>query len=421
MAQDASNTQEQSAARMEQRVRELELRLAEVERERGLSREEHAETCPQCADAARRASEAEAQFHSMFVEAFEGLAISIDGKIVLANPALGALGRCDPSEIVGKTVLELTTPEESAVIMRRIRAGDRTPCEVTAIRPDGSSFPCEVMGRNVIYGGCTARLTTFRDLTVQKNEERARRRFEERLQSAKKLETLGMIAGGIAHDFNNLLLVMMGHAELAMSQADLAVEHHLHKIRGAAQAASELTSQMLTFAGRGALDREPVQLGQVVREVVELYQPPQMIDVRIDLQQVAFDAAPILGDPAQIRQVVLNLLINAAEALSEQGQRIAFRVHEVERSAEELHELMVDASAGPGRFVQLEVQDEGCGMEPETLNRVFDPFFSTKFQGRGLGLASVLGIVRSHAGAVHVESAPGRGARFSLLFPVAQS
>jgi len=397
---------------MEQRVRELEQRLHELERERS------AGACPRCADAERRAREAEAQFHSMFSEAFEGLAISIDGTIVLANPALAALGRCETSELVGKSVLDLTMPDEGAIIMRRIRALDTRPIEVTALRLDGSSFPCELMGRNVTYGGRTARLTTFRDLTLQKDEERARRRFEERVQSTKKLETLGMIAGGIAHDFNNLLLVMMGHAELAMSQVDPLIEHHLQKIRDAAQAASVLTSQMLTYAGRGALDRERVQLGQVVLEVVELYQPPSHPGVHVDTTQVSCAVAPILADPARLKQVVLNLLINATEALTGYGQRIALRVSEVTRSADELHEMMVDASRGPGRFVQLEVQDEGCGMEQDTLNRVFDPFFSTKFQGRGLGLASVLGIVRSHAGAVHVESSPGRGARFCVLFPV---
>jgi two-component system cell cycle sensor histidine kinase/response regulator CckA len=250
MPRDASNDPGQVAPRGEPRARE--------ESPEHTVSDAGAGVCSECVESKRRASEAEAQFHSMFVEAFEGLAISVDGKIVLANPALGALGRCDPAELIGKSVLELTTPEEGPVVLSRIRAGDTTPCELTAVRLDGSSFPCEVMGRGVIYGGRAARLTTFRDLTLRKNEELARRRFEERLQSARKLETMGMIAGGVAHDFNNLLLVMMGHAELAMAHATPELVHHLSKIRAAAQAAGRLTAQMLTFAGRGALEREPL-------------------------------------------------------------------------------------------------------------------------------------------------------------------
>ncbi len=356
----------------------------------------------------------------MFNEAFEGLAISVEGRIVLANRALARLGRCEPEELVGKTVLELATADCVPNILKRIRENDQRPYEVVAIRPDGSTFPCEVMGHAIMYRGSIARLTSFRDLTQQKAEERARRRVEERLQSAQKLESLAMIAGGVAHDFNNLLLVMLGHAELARTHADGRTAMHLAKIEAAASAASQLTSQMLTFAGRGAADCEQLQLGELIYEVVAMFADSTKGDL-IDTSGVEAGLPAIWADRVQVRQLLVNLLLNAMDALAERAGKIYVRLREVERSAEELRELSVDASEGPGRFLELSVDDEGCGMAPETLRRMFDPFFSTKFQGRGLGLATVLGIVQAHAGAVGAESTPGEGTRVALLFPLARA
>lgn len=418
MPHDGSNPQEQSASRAEQRARELEQRVAELERERLTWSGEMPVSCATCAEATRRASEAEAQFRSMFSEAFEGLAISVDGRVVLANPALGLLGRCHPDEIVGKSVLDLTRPEDGSRVMEKIRAGDRAPYELTAVRPDGSSFPCEVMGRNISYGGSSARLTSFRDLTQQKDEERARQRFEARLQRAQKLENLGTMAAGVAHDFNNLLLVMLGHAELALAHATPQVADHLRKIHAAAQAACKLTEQMLTFAGHGVAAHEDVQLGCLVREVVAQIQL-SLGHVVVDTTQIAHGLPTISADRAQMKQLITNLVLNAVEAVAGSEHKVFVCVREVRCSADDLHEMVMNASEEAGRFLELEVRDEGCGMTGETLSRIFDPFFSTKFQGRGLGLASVLGIVRGHAGAIDVESTPGKGTRFSMLFPLA--
>jgi signal transduction histidine kinase len=274
------------------------------------------------------------------------------------------------------------------------------------------------MGRTVVHGGKKARLSSFRDLTRQKEVERTRRRFEERLQRTQKLEDLGVIAGGVAHDFNNLLLVILGHAELALTHAGPLLAEHLRKIQAAAQAAGELTAQMLTFAGRGAVEREAVELGKVVREVLALCHGA-LGDLQVDTGQIAGDLPTVFADSAQVRQLIMNLVVNAVEALTDQSEGLAISVREVERTTEELRELTVDASKGAGRFVELQVRDEGCGMDAETMARIFDPFFSTKFQGRGLGLASVLGIVRGHAGALDVESTVGQGTRFTLLFPLA--
>lgn len=431
MPHDGSNPKEQGAPRAEQGLHALEQRVVELERERlsiarapnGVLRPWSGETplaCSNCAESTRRADEAEAQFRSLFSEAFEGLAISVNGKIVLANPALAVLGRCDPAEIVGKNVLDLTTPSDGVRALQRIRSGDRSPYELTAVRPDGSSFPCEVLGRNISYGGGSARLTSFRDLTQRKEEERARQRFEERLQQAQKLENLGTIAAGVAHDFNNLLLVVQGHAELARAHASPQVAEHLGKIHAAAQAAVKLTEQMLTFAGHVASDREAIQLGCLVREVAAMLQA-SLGEVIIDTRDIVNGLPTVFADRAQMKQLTMNLLLNAVEAVAGSGRGVFVRLREVECSVHELHEMVMNAAEQPGRFVELEVRDEGCGMTNETLTRIFDPFFSTKFQGRGLGLASVLGIVRAHAGAIDVESAPGRGSRFSLLFPLARS
>jgi PAS domain S-box-containing protein len=245
-----------------------------------------------------------------------------------------------------------------------------------------------------------------------------RKRIERKLLESQKLESLGLLAGGIAHDFNNLLTSVLGNATLALRALpeDEPARKQIERMRVAAERAADLTRQMLAYSGRNRLVARPVDLNALVTEMAELLE--SAISKKAVLIRELADGLPAVeADATQIRQVVLNLITNASEALDDRGGTI--RV--VTGTASGAEVAAADWS-GPGaphaeRYVALEVRDDGVGMDPETRRRMFDPFFSTKFAGRGLGLAAALGIVRGHHGAIRVESEPGRGTGVRLLFP----
>ena len=255
---------------------------------------------------------------------------------------------------------------------------------------------------------------------VRSKEEREL--LESQMQHSQKLESLGVLAGGIAHDFNNLLTGIMGNADLALLDvpADSPARECLGEIRATAQRAADLSRQMLAYSGKGSFVIEPIDLNDIVREMASLLEVS--ISKRALLEyDLAGDLPVVVADATQIRQVIMNLIMNASDAIGDADGtiRVASRMVHCERSY--LSECYLVENVEPGEFVGLTVSDSGCGMSDETLQRIFDPFFTTKFTGRGLGLASTLGIVRGHGGAVRVESEPGIGSSFEVLLPAADT
>ena len=256
------------------------------------------------------------------------------------------------------------------------------------------------------------------DITDRKKAEEERKALQTQIQYAQKLESLGVLAGGIAHDFNNLLLGILGNAELAMDGLDPAstTSEHLGEIEMAAKRAADLCRQMLAYSGRGTFKIEPISLNQVIEEMGKL-----LARTLSKKAQLSFDLDPELpaveADAAQIQQIVLNLITNASEALGENGGTVSVRTGVIVCSSEYLAGAWLSPALPAGRYVRLEVIDNGCGMTEETRRKIFDPFFTTKFTGRGLGLAAVLGIVRGHKGAIEVCSERGKGTTFQVLFP----
>jgi CheY-like chemotaxis protein len=226
------------------------------------------------------------------------------------------------------------------------------------------------------------------------------------------------LAGGIAHDFNNLLTGMLGYAELALLNLapDAPARAHLDQIRQAALRAADLAQQMLAYAGRGRLVLQTIDLARLVMDIARLLQAalPKHTVVR-------FEHTPglpaIEGDPTQIRQVIMNLLTNAAEAIGTENGMVMVRTGWVYAQPADLVSPYLHEELPAGSYVTLEVADTGCGMDEAILAKIFDPFFTTKFTGRGLGLAAVLGIVRSHQGTIQVTSQPRQGTTFRVLFP----
>lgn len=269
-------------------------------------------------------------------------------------------------------------------------------------------------------GTAVGLVAIYEDVTERRRVERISRQLQERLVEAQKLESLGVLAGGIAHDFNNLLTLILGNTHLARSETMQPgpVQEALREIEQATHRATELTAQMLAYAGKGRFIIGPVDLGNLIHDAAPLLEAAVPGGARLQVE-VPASLPAVEGDPAQLRQVLTNLLTNAGEALVDGGGTITVRAGAVEVSREELIRTMLPQELVPGRYLRLEVQDGGAGMTAEVQQRIFEPFFSTRFAGRGLGLPAVLGIVRRHRGTLQIDSRPGQGTRVSVYLPLA--
>lgn len=251
-----------------------------------------------------------------------------------------------------------------------------------------------------------------RDVTQQKQSEKM-------ILQAQKMESLGVLAGGAAHDFNNLLVVILAQTSLALAKLplDTPARAHVEKAIHAAEHAADLTQQMLAYSGRGQFETKPVNLNQLAQKNLNLFTTavPKNVKLQLDLAEYI---PYIEADPGQMQQVVMNLILNAAEAIGQELGLVTLSTHVIEVMADGgMFPQWVGEPLLPGHYVQFDVSDNGCGMDAATLAKIFDPFFSTKKLGRGLGLAAVLGIVRGHKGAVQIDSEPGSGTVFHLYFP----
>ncbi len=335
----------------------------------------------------------------------------------------GHLVRCAETPEIpleGEELVLLQLPpdiDESVVLVHefRRRTGDRTPLVVLgAWQREAEIAPLLAAGADdYIVFPCEPEAIALR-LAVADHQARKhsagseQKRLEERMARTSKTESLATLAGSLAHDFNNLLAAILGNAELAMMDAlpQSPVRYCLEQIDKTSRRAAELAHQMLIYAGRGANDSEfsAVNLNELVQEMAELLRIS--IPKSCAIQYYFSRPLPLIcGEPSQLRQVVMNLLINAGEAMGERGGSTFVRTGAIEED-------------GLATGVSLQVRDTGCGMSAEVRARIFDPFFTTKKSGRGLGLAAVQGIVRAHQGKIEVESQPGQGSTFHIVFPV---
>lgn len=257
------------------------------------------------------------------------------------------------------------------------------------------------------------------DITAQKAAEHERIALERKLLEGQKLESLGTLAGGIAHDFNNILTGILGHASLIRLTLppDSPLLPGIDVIESSSVRAGELCRQMLAYAGKGRFAVDPVDVSQLVSKLAPL------LNVSVGRKAVlrlglAPDLPTVLADATQLRQIVMNLVNNAAEATQDPTSSVAVTTGIMAADPAYLAACVAGAELSPGDYVFIEVRDHGVGLSPGLIPKIFDPFYTTKFAGRGLGLAAVLGIVRGHQGALHVDSSPGRGAAFRLLLPV---
>jgi signal transduction histidine kinase len=344
---------------------------------------------------------------------------------------LGAFGAAGEALVHGLDDLRAVKAGHADALHRAL-AGEVVEYELT-LQPAAASGDADADGeeraifRRLLVpvrahgGGASAVVSVLLDVSAERKAEQERERFRERMLHAQKLESLGLLAGGVAHDFNNLLVSVLGHASLLLRglATDSPLRRHALAIETAATRAGEVARQMLAYAGRSQLRQEHVDLSALVHETAELLRVsvPRRAELRLELAPAL---ALVLGDATQLRQVVLNLITNAAEALPEGTGQITLRSGEQSREAIDVARCIGAPDLRAPRFAFLEVRDTGSGMDAATLLRIFDPFFTTKATGRGLGLSAVLGIVRGHHGALFVDSTAGGGTCMRVLLPVAE-
>jgi PAS domain S-box-containing protein len=259
------------------------------------------------------------------------------------------------------------------------------------------------------------------DITAAKRAQAEREQMQSKLLQTQKLESLGVLAGGIAHDFNNLLTGILGNAGLALLrlEASSPARECIQRVIGASERAAELTRQMLAYAGKASFEIRPISLSEHILETTHHLTATISKKVSFDLR--LGDGLPAVEvDPAQIQQLAMNLIINAAESCGDGPGTVMVSTRQTNVEKGQHEQWFTGETLSPGCYVCLEVQDSGCGMDEETVAKIFDPFFSTKFTGRGLGLSTVLGIVRAHRGSLQVKSSPGQGSTFKVLLPASQ-
>jgi two-component system, cell cycle sensor histidine kinase and response regulator CckA len=351
--------------------------------------------------------------------------VSPQGMIAFANRRMAEMFGCDLDQLIGSSYASHIHPEEygsGEVEFQNLISGcvDNHTTERQYCRMDGSYFWGYLSSRR--YENADGELISIvgiiADMSELKQAGEQRRKLEQQMLHVQKLESLGVLAGGIAHDFNNILLAITGNASLALMRlgSESPAVHHLQQIEKAADKAADLARQMLAYSGKGRFVLEALNLNHIVEEMTNMLQVS--ISKKAVLRYHLTRHLPsIVADATQIRQVVMNLAINASEAIDEKSGVISISTGCMDCDQSYLRETWIDQDLVEGLYVYLEVADTGCGMERETMERIFDPFFTTKFTGRGLGMAAILGIVRGHRGAIKVYSEPGRGSNFKILLP----
>jgi PAS domain S-box-containing protein len=369
-----------------------------------------------------RAASLEKRYAELVEHASDPMYIrDLEGNFLQVNRGTEEVSGYSRAELLRMTVFDLVAPAD----LERARLNVASPRDVVEpvewrIRTrQGSERVIEIKARVLREDGRPARVECIgRDVTARTEAETKsaseRRGLEEQLQQAQKMESIGLLAGGVAHDFNNLLTVIAGYAQMAREEAPEGhpARESIDEIVQAADRATALTRQLLMFSRRRMTDPKAVSLNELVVNLEKMLRRLIGEDIELTLSPAARDGTT-RADEGHLEQVVMNLAVNARDAMSG-GGKLSIETADVDAGEED--------GVAPGRYIELRVRDTGAGMTREVRDRIFEPFFTTKEKGKGtgLGLSMVYGIVKQSGGAVSVESEPGRGSTFRVLLPAAE-
>ena len=375
-------------------------------------------------ESARALKESEKRYRSLYESMKEGLAIH------RFSPGQGGAPSAMQLLDVNPTCLAMLGLDQQAAVGRDSFATfgpgfaeHRSEFQRVEEREGFAAFELTLPGKDQLYAvqvfspGRGQIATLFEDITDRREAENERLKLERQLLHAQKLESLGILSGGIAHDFNNLLAAIQGYLNLVQMKLDpeSPVYHHLESMERVVHRATDLTRQMLAYSGKGRFVVKQHSLNQVIEDMNDLLKVTLPKKILLDMDLAALLPA-IEADAAQIQQLILNLLTNASDAIADQEGIIRISTRSLRLGADDLAQDFQGQDLEAGVFVALEVSDTGCGMNAEVQARIFDPFFSTKSLGRGLGLSAIQGILRGHHAGLRIDSEPGLGTTFKVYF-----
>jgi len=356
-------------------------------------------------EAIRRSEE---RFRTLFEATLEGIAIVRNGIILEVNHALLGIFGCEPAEIIGRPLAELVAGEVDL---------EGVPRESIGFRRDGGTVDIEVAGKRYLFQGEEVSVVAIRDIAQRKRDEAENKLLQRQLQHSAKMEAIGRLSAGVAHDFNNCLLAIFGYSDLLLERCgeDPFISRNLMGLKEAGQRAASLTKQLLAFARRQPMETKVMNVNGIVSGLEKMLQRLLGEDIHL-VTELHPELGKVRIDPGQIEQVIVNLAVNARHAMPG-GGRLILRTAPLLVTGED---PAPHANVPPGAYVLLTVTDTGTGMDAATQARAFEPFFSTKGEGTGLGLSTAYGIVRQSGGSIFVNSAPGEGACFSIYLPVSR-
>lgn len=348
----------------------------------------------------------EERFRTLFEATLEGIAIVRNGVVLEVNKALLGIFGYESAEIIGRRLSDLVSGEVDL---------EGVPRETVGLRRDGSPVDLEIAGKRYLFQGEEVSVVAIRDIARRKQDEAENKMLQRQLLHSQKMEAIGRLSAGVAHDFNNCLLAIFGYSDMLIEryEEDPFLVRNLTGIKEAGQRAASLTRQLLAFARRQPMETRVMSLNAVVSGLEKMLQRLLGEDIHL-VTELHPDAGRVKIDPGQIEQVIVNLAVNARDAMP-RGGRLSVRTAPLEVTDES---PAPHADVPPGAYVLLTVSDTGTGMDAETQARVFEPFFSTKGEGTGLGLSMAYGIVQQSGGRIFVNSAPRQGAVFSIYLPL---
>lgn len=349
----------------------------------------------------------EERFRTLFEATLEGIAIVRNGVILEVNHALLGILGTTPERVIGRRLADVI--EETGAEL------DHVPHESVARRHDSTLVDIEIAGKNYVFQGEDVTVVAIRDIAERKRNEAENKMLQRQLLHSQKMEAIGRLSAGVAHDFNNCLLAIFGYSDLVLDRyrEDPFLGRNVTGIKEAGQKAASLTKQLLAFARRQPMEARVMSLNPIITGLEKMLHRLLGEDVSL-VTALQADLAKVRIDPGQMEQVIMNLVVNARQAMPT-GGRLTIRTAQITVTSEG---GVPHANVPAGAYVLLSVTDTGSGMDAETQARAFEPFFSTKGEGTGLGLSTVYGIVQQSGGYIFVDSSPGQGACFSIYLPV---